>query len=112
MAGNRFEDAASVWDERYGTSEFVFGIEPNSYLAKQASLLKAGQRALLIADGEGRNSVWPGRQGLRVNAFDISSAGVGMARRLATGPMLRTVFASLKNFVGMVARKPASHHSF
>ncbi|MVW61542.1 methyltransferase domain-containing protein [Massilia sp. NEAU-DD11] len=83
MAGNRFEDAARVWDERYGTAEFVFGIEPNSYLARQAPLLKAGQRALAVADGEGRNSVWLARQGLRVDAFDISSAGVGKARSLA-----------------------------
>jgi SAM-dependent methyltransferase len=83
MAGNRFEDAARVWDERYGTSEFVFGIEPNSYLAKQAPLLKAGQRALAVADGEGRNSVWLARQGLLVDAFDISSTGVAKAHRLA-----------------------------
>ncbi|WP_449406108.1 hypothetical protein [Massilia phosphatilytica] len=50
MAGNRFEDAASVWDERYGTSEFVSGIEPSSYLARQAPLLKAGQRVLSVSN--------------------------------------------------------------
>jgi len=83
MTGNRFKDAARVWDERYDTSEFVFGTEPNSYLARHAPLLEAGQRALLVADGEGRNSVWLARQGLLVDAFDISRTGVAKARRLA-----------------------------
>jgi SAM-dependent methyltransferase len=38
---------------------------------------------LSVADGEGRNSVWLARQGLRVDAFDIAEVGVAKARRLA-----------------------------
>lgn len=81
--GKQFDDAAKVWNERFDTPEFVFGTAPNAWLARQAHLLKPGQRALAVADGEGRNSVWLARQGLRVEAFDISSVGVDKARALA-----------------------------
>jgi cyclopropane fatty-acyl-phospholipid synthase-like methyltransferase len=84
MTGGQFDDAARVWNERFATSEFVFGKEPNAYLARQAHLLTPGQRALAVADGEGRNSVWLARQGLRVDAFDISSVAVDKARKLAS----------------------------
>jgi cyclopropane fatty-acyl-phospholipid synthase-like methyltransferase len=83
MAARQFDDAARVWDERFSVPEFVFGTEPNAWLARQAHLLTPGLRALAVADGEGRNSVWLARQGLRVDAFDISSVGVDKARALA-----------------------------
>jgi SAM-dependent methyltransferase len=38
---------------------------------------------LAVADGEGRNSVWLARQGLQVDAFDLSQVGVAKARALA-----------------------------
>lgn len=75
--------AASVWDQRYDTPEFLFGTAPNEYLVSQQSLLRPGMRALAVADGEGRNSVWLARQGLSVDAFDVSPVAVGKARRLA-----------------------------
>jgi len=83
MTSQPFGDAARVWDERFDTPDFVFGTEPNIYLARQAHRLTPGQRALAVADGEGRNSVWMARQGLLVDAFDISTVGVAKARQLA-----------------------------
>jgi 2-polyprenyl-3-methyl-5-hydroxy-6-metoxy-1,4-benzoquinol methylase len=41
-------------------------------------------RALAVADGEGRNSVWLARNGLTVDAFDVSSVAVSKAKRLAS----------------------------
>lgn len=83
MTDARFFQAAATWDQRYSDPDFVFGTAPNAYLADQASLLQAGRKALAVADGEGRNSVWLARQGLAVDAFDISPVGVEKARRLA-----------------------------
>ena len=62
---------------------FVFGTEPNSWLRDHAAQWQEGQRVLCVADGEGRNSVWLARQGLQVQAFDISDVGVAKARKLA-----------------------------
>lgn len=83
MTDARFFQAAATWDQRYSDPGFAFGTEPNAYLADQVGLLQAGKKALAVADGEGRNSVWLARQGLIVDAFDISPVGVEKARRLA-----------------------------
>ncbi len=71
------------WNERYATEDYHFGIEPNVFLAAQRDLLKPGQKALTIADGEGRNGVWLARQGLEVTSIDFSPLGVEKARKLA-----------------------------
>ena len=77
------------WNERFSASEYIFGTAPNAFLASKAGLFKPGQRALCVADGEGRNSVWLAEQGLEVTAFDISPVGVEKARRLAAGRGVR-----------------------
>ena len=78
-----FQDARATWDKRFSGTDYHFGREPNVFLASQAHRLKPGMSALCIADGEGRNSVWLARQGLRVSAFDISPVGVNKAQTLA-----------------------------
>ena len=78
-----FPDAAQMWNARFGGADFLFGTEPNAWLASQRALFKAGQSALAVADGEGRNSIWLARQGLLVDAFDISPVGVAKAQQLA-----------------------------
>ena len=83
MTNNTFPDAAATWNKRFESEDFIFGLEPNQYLRAQASLLAPGGRVLCVADGEGRNSVWLARQGMRVDAFDISEVGVAKARKLA-----------------------------
>lgn len=78
-----FADAAKTWNARYSCEDFLFGEAPNAFLAASVGWIVPGQRALSIADGEGRNSVWLARQGLEVDAFDISTVAVDKARRLA-----------------------------
>jgi len=71
------------WNERFSAPDYIFGTAPNAFLASKAHLFKPGQRALCVADGEGRNSVWLAGRGLEVSAFDISPVGVAKARKLA-----------------------------
>ena len=73
----------SRWNERFGAEEYIFGTAPNAFLAAHKPLLPVRGRALCVADGEGRNSVWLAEQGLEVTAFDFSPVGVAKARRLA-----------------------------
>jgi hypothetical protein len=56
------------WEARYSAPDYIFGKEPNYFLAKCRQLLPKSGRALAIADGEGRNSVWLAEQGLDVHA--------------------------------------------
>ena len=76
-------DAAVTWNRRFQEPAYIFGTQPNAYLRRYASLWQPGHRVLCVADGEGRNSVWLARQGLDVDAFDISDVGVSKARKLA-----------------------------
>jgi SAM-dependent methyltransferase len=72
-----------VWNQRYAVDEYIFGTEPSDILTRHAQYLKAGETALAIADGEGRNGVYLARQGLQVTSFDISPIGIAKAKRLA-----------------------------
>lgn len=73
----------ALWDARYAAADYLFGTEPNAYLASQAHRLVPGQRALAVGDGEGRNAVWLAARGLAVTLVDISPVGIEKARRLA-----------------------------
>lgn len=78
------------WNTRYQNAgdEYLFGTEPNRFLAHRAALLRDGHSAVSVADGEGRNSVWLAEQGLQVTAVEISPVAVEKARRLAAGRKL------------------------
>ena len=78
-----FANPAQTWDARFSTDDYIFGTEPNVWLAQHRERFSPGARVLAVADGEGRNSVWLARQGLQVDAFDISPVGVAKARKLA-----------------------------
>jgi 2-polyprenyl-3-methyl-5-hydroxy-6-metoxy-1,4-benzoquinol methylase len=83
VTDTRFMQSAETWNERYSEPGFVFGTQPNAYLADKRVLIEPGKTALAVADGEGRNSVWLAQQGLNVDAFDVSPVGVAKARQLA-----------------------------
>ena len=44
-----------MWDERYDTSEYVYGTAPNDFLASVVADIPRG-RTLCIAEGEARFS--------------------------------------------------------
>jgi cyclopropane fatty-acyl-phospholipid synthase-like methyltransferase len=77
------KDHIALWETRYSGAEFLFGQVPNAFLASQAGRLQRGQKALAVADGEGRNGVWLAEQGLDVLSVDASAAAQEKARRLA-----------------------------
>ncbi len=80
------------WETRFRAPDYIFGKEPNAFLKAQAHRLRAGQSALSVADGEGRNGVWLAEQGLDVLTIDYSPAALAKARALAQerGVKLRT----------------------
>ena len=80
---NQPNDARTHWNERFAGADYRFGTAPNRFLASQKDRLMSGQRALAVADGEGRNGVWLARQGLIVTSVDISPVGQAKARALA-----------------------------
>ncbi len=79
------EERAAMWDRRYVGENFAYGEIANAFLRAQRARLKAGMRALVPGDGEGRNGVWLAEQGLIVDTLDLSVHGVAKARALAAG---------------------------
>jgi SAM-dependent methyltransferase len=71
------------WETRFGTPEYLFGTTPNAFLKSQAHQLRPGQKALALADGEGRNGVWLAELGLDVLSLDFSANALKKARALA-----------------------------
>jgi cyclopropane fatty-acyl-phospholipid synthase-like methyltransferase len=80
-----YNDAREFWDQRYRAPEYIFGIEPNVFLAGQKKHFKRGDRILDVGCGEGRNSVWLAGLGCDVTGLDVSPLALDKARRLAAG---------------------------
>ena len=71
------------WEARFAPPAYVFGKEPNYFLKSCRKLLPKSDRALAVADGEGRNGVWLAQQGLDVVSLDFSPTAQMKARALA-----------------------------
>jgi cyclopropane fatty-acyl-phospholipid synthase-like methyltransferase len=83
MATAGFDDARQFWDARFAAPEYIFGTEPNVFLASQRALFRPGMRVLEIGCGEGRNCVWLAQQGCAVTGVDISPLALAKAQKLA-----------------------------
>jgi cyclopropane fatty-acyl-phospholipid synthase-like methyltransferase len=71
------------WQARFAAPGYLFGTAPNAFLQSHKHLLRKGQTALAIADGEGRNGVFLAEQGLDVLSLDYSPQAQTKARALA-----------------------------
>ena len=81
---------AADWDERYRAKEFIWGVEPNRWVAQELAGLPPG-RALDLACGEGRNAIWLATHGWQVTAIDFSEIGLDKARTLAEHAGVTTI---------------------
>jgi SAM-dependent methyltransferase len=72
----------NFWNERYIDKEFVYGTEPNHFLAEQMKNLPVG-KIIFPCDGEGRNAVFAAQKGWQAKAFDLSEEGLKKALMLA-----------------------------
>ncbi len=93
MTRPAFADAAATWNKRFENPDYIFGLEPNEYLRGHAARIPRGSHVLCVADGEGRNSVWLAREGMRVDAFDIAEVGVAKAKKLAADANVAVEFS-------------------
>lgn len=73
----------SKWDERYQSEEYVFGTEPNEFIARIRPYLPMQGRALDLATGEGRNGIFLAQLGLEAEGVDMSIRGLEKAQKLA-----------------------------
>ena len=74
--------SATDWDDRYRGTDLVWSATPNQWVAGETAPLTPG-RALDLACGEGRNSIFLAHQGWDVTGVDFSHEAVAKAHRLA-----------------------------
>ena len=89
-----------IWDQRYASADYVYGTEPNEYLAETIRGINGRGRALCLAEGEGRNAVFLAGRGYAVHAVDASAVGLAKAERLARerGVHMVTEVANLEGY--------------
>lgn len=71
-----------MWDERYRSAEYAYGIKPNVFLKENIKSIPKGN-ILSLAEGEGRNAVFLAQQGYSVTAVDSSVVGLNKGKKLA-----------------------------
>lgn len=89
------------WDERYSGTEHFFSLAPSRLLAKTLERILAlvpGRRALDLACGEGRNSIYLAQHGFQACGVDISPRGLerGVRRAAEVGVTVEFVEADLE----------------
>ncbi len=77
---NKF--GGKFWDERYSSTEFVYGTAPNTFFKDELDKLKTGN-ILFLGEGEGRNAVNASVKGWNVDAVDFSIIAKEKALNLA-----------------------------
>ena len=92
-----------MWNQRYAGDDYIYGTEPNSFLAKHAGMLS--DPVLSIGEGEGRNAVFLALLGLKVHGVDGSEVGLAKAQALAKskGVEIQTEVADLGTFEPVVS---------
>ncbi|ABW30653.1 class I SAM-dependent methyltransferase [Acaryochloris marina] len=93
-----------MWNQRYANDDYIYGTEPNSFLAEHADMLS--NPILSLAEGEGRNAVFLASLGFSVLGIDGSEVGLAKALKLAQakGVDIQTEVADLGLF------EPPAHH--
>jgi len=74
------------WNQRFGSEDTYLGERPSPLLSREIERIQRlapGKRALDIACGEGRNSVFLAQHGFQVTGLDISDVGLAKAARRA-----------------------------
>ncbi len=73
---------SEFWNQKYATSDYLYGVEPNEFIKEQLHTLVPGT-ILFPAEGEGRNGVYAAQLGWNVVAFDASYEARKKALKLA-----------------------------
>ena len=72
---------SAEWDNRFSSSQYIYGTEPNQFLKQELSTLAPG-KLLLPGEGEGRNALWAAKNGWEVTAIDFSQMAIQKAENL------------------------------
>ena len=89
-----------MWNEKFSGEEFLYGKEPNAFLAANEPLLRPESDILMLGEGEGRTACFMALKGHAVTALDASDVGLDKTRALAKemGAEIETIHADLSEW--------------
>ncbi|MBA3432779.1 MAG: methyltransferase domain-containing protein [Actinobacteria bacterium] len=79
------------WNRKYAQNEQLWSAHPNRTLVAEVEDLEPG-RALDLACGDGRHSVWLAERGWSVTAVDFSEVAIAKARKRAAVAGVRVAY--------------------
>ncbi len=90
-----------MWNEKFSREGFLYGKEPNAFIAAKECLLRPESTILMLGEGEGRTACYMASKGYMVSALDASDVGLEKTRALAgeMGVEIRTIHADLAEWV-------------
>lgn len=93
------DNPAERFDKIFSSSTPIFNAEPSAFLGRAVEGLTPG-KALDVAMGQGRNSLFLARKGWDVTGYDVSTVGLKTAQAAAekAGLKIKTVQASHQDF--------------
>lgn len=89
-----------MWNEKFSREGFLYGKEPNAFLAANEALLSPKSNILMLGEGEGRTACFMALKGHVVAALDASDVGLAKTRALAdeAGVEIDTIHADLNEW--------------
>lgn len=64
------------WNSKFSRDGFLYGLEPNTFIASKIELFTKNAQVLCIGEGEGRNAIFLSQKGFDVTAVDASDIGL------------------------------------
>lgn len=66
----------ALWNEKFSRQGFLYGLEPNHFIASCIAMFPQGGQVLCLGEGEGRNAIHLAKEGFMVEALDASDVGL------------------------------------
>ncbi len=87
----------TMWNEKFSRDGYLYGKEPNAFLAANEPRLRPKSSLLMLGEGEGRTACYMALKGHEVSALDASDVGLEKTRALADemGVSVETIHADL-----------------
>ncbi len=65
-----------IWNSKYQNNDYLYGLQPDTFLKENLSLIKKGGNVISLGEGEGRNALLLAKEGFETEALDLSDVGL------------------------------------